>query len=116
MKANKITLEQALLHELFDYSGGQLVWKQRPSKLSRAPLGEVAGGLHHSGYRNIKIYNVLYPAHRLVWIYHNGSIDDKLQIDHIDRRKDNNNISNLRLVTAKENSANRVYKFNREAA
>lgn len=44
--------------------------------------------------------------HREVWEYHNGKIPEGMMIDHIDRDKSNNSISNLRLVNAKENRAN----------
>lgn len=44
--------------------------------------------------------------HRDVWQYHNGAIPKNLMVDHIDRNRDNNHISNLRLVTAKENRQN----------
>ena len=106
MKANKITLEQDLLKELFDYKDNQLVWKNRPSKLNHL-IGRVAGCLHHTGYRTIKVNDVPYPAHRLIWIYHYGSIDENLQIDHINGFKDDNSIENLRLVTVQGNCYNR---------
>lgn len=106
MKAKKITLEQSLLKELFEYKDGQLVWKYKPYNLQHL-IGKIAGGLHGSGYRNIKIGSVSYPAHRLMWIYHNGSIDENLQIDHINGIKDDNRIENLRLVTAQQNAYNR---------
>jgi hypothetical protein len=98
MKAKPITLEQALLKELFDYKDGQLIRKSN---------NKLAGGLHGSGYRIIKLHNISYPAHRLIWIYHYGSIDDNLQIDHINGIKDDNSIENLRLVTAQQNCYNR---------
>ena len=44
--------------------------------------------------------------HRDVWQHHNGQIPDHLMVDHIDRDRDNNHISNLRLVTAKQNREN----------
>ena len=106
MKARKITLEQSLLKELFEYKDGQLVWKYKPYNLQHL-IGKIAGGLHGSGYRNIKIGTISYPAHRLMWIYHNGSIDENLQIDHINGIKDDNRIENLRLVTAQQNAYNR---------
>lgn len=42
-------------------------------------------------------------VHRLVWIFHHGHADNNLQINHIDGNKENNSISNLELVTGKEN-------------
>lgn len=53
---------------------------------------------------SIKKKNVY--LHRAVWEYHNGAIPEGLMIDHIDRDRSNNNISNLRLVTPKGNRAN----------
>lgn len=48
--------------------------------------------------------------HRMVWEYHNGKIPDGMMIDHIDMDKSNNGISNLRLVTPKQNRENIPYE------
>jgi hypothetical protein len=44
--------------------------------------------------------------HREVWRYHNGVIPEGFVIDHKDRDRNNNDISNLRLVTWKVNREN----------
>jgi hypothetical protein len=106
MKPNKITLEQSLLHEMLDYQDGQLVWKNKPYNLVHLN-GKVAGCMHKSGYRQIKFGQILYPAHRIMWIYHNGSISENMQIDHINGIKSDNRIENLRLVTPQQNCFNR---------
>jgi hypothetical protein len=106
MKPKNITLEQSLLHEMLDYQDGQLVWKNKKDNLAHLN-GKVAGCLQKSGYRQIKFGQVMYPAHRIMWIYHYGSIDENLQIDHINGVKDDNRIENLRLVTAQQNCFNR---------
>jgi hypothetical protein len=106
MKSNKITITQDKLKDLFDYDNGKLIWKN-PIKTLCHLTGTVAGTIHKSGYRQIRLDGVGYPAHRLIWIYHNGSINENLQIDHINGVKDNNTIENLRLVTAQQNCYNR---------
>jgi hypothetical protein len=43
-------------------------------------------------------------AHRVIWIYFHGDIDDNLTINHIDSDGTNNHPSNLELVTQAENA------------
>lgn len=45
-----------------------------------------------------------YLLHRLIWQIVNGDIPCKLQVNHIDEDKNNNSISNLNLMSPKENS------------
>jgi len=48
-----------------------------------------------------------YKIHRLIAIHYIDNPDNKPDIDHIDRNTLNNDISNLRWVTAKENAENK---------
>lgn len=43
-------------------------------------------------------------VHRAIWVAVNGQIPSDMQINHIDENKDNNSISNLNLMTCKENT------------
>ena len=43
-------------------------------------------------------------VHRLVWSAFNGQIPEDLQVNHINEVKTDNRLSNLNLMTAKENS------------
>lgn len=49
-------------------------------------------------------------VHRIVFETYNGKIPKGYEIDHIDTNKTNNIITNLRLVTRKENMANPITK------
>lgn len=66
------------------------------------------GSKHKNGYWfvNIKNDNNVYKhwsIHRLVWTVVNGEIPEGMEINHIDENTSNNSITNLSLVTHKEN-------------
>lgn len=66
-------------------------------------------------YRSSEINGKNYRHHRLIYKLHNPEWDitdtsNLNQIDHIDRNKLNNNIDNLRVVTATENRYNTEHK------
>lgn len=66
------------------------------------------GSPNNTGYWNcvlsldngVKLYA---KTHRIIWISVNGDIPEGLYINHIDEDKNNNCISNLNLLTHKEN-------------
>jgi hypothetical protein len=64
-------------------------------------------GKYHEGYLYISINGSTYGAHRLAWIYEYGSIPEGLVIDHINGKRHDNKITNLRAVTQSENAKNR---------
>lgn len=43
------------------------------------------------------------PYHRFIWIWYNGKVPEKCDVDHIDGDSLNNDISNLRVITRSEN-------------
>lgn len=63
------------------------------------------------GYRYFKIKNngvpKIFRIHRCVYEAFVGMIPENMEIDHIDRDTSNNSLSNLRIVTRRENSNNR---------
>lgn len=79
-------ITQKEIQKIFDYQDGKLYWKIRPHH-SHIKIGNHAGYEHQSGYRRIKINNILYLEHRLIYLYHYGYIPKML--DHIDGVRNN---------------------------
>ena len=94
------------LKELLSYDPekGHLIWKvPRGNKLK---AGDLAGSNHHSGYKEVQALGKVYRYHRVCWFLHYGKEPDK-HIDHENGDRSDNRISNLRLVTNRENASNR---------
>jgi len=110
---------QDKLHELFTYKKGALIWKIRPGAnvFNSRYAGNIAGGTDGRGFRRIVIKQCggAWLAHRLIWIYLFGPIPKDAEIDHINRIKDDNNISNLRLAKHTETCANDTIKKNNKS-
>lgn len=101
---------------MYDSGSGSLIWRARrlsdfpnQQKLAqwngrfsgRAALTCKAG----DGYLKGRIFDVQYVAHRVAWAIYYGVWPDH-QIDHINGRRDDNRIENLRDVTGQINSQN----------
>lgn len=56
-----------------------------------------------NGYHGVNLNGEQYLLHRLVWESFNSVIPDGLEINHIDGDKKNNVLSNLEVVTRREN-------------
>jgi hypothetical protein len=97
-------ISQSNLIETLDYSptNGVFTWKVRRNGIQR---GSIAGWVSASGHLQITINGKHYYAHRLAWLYVHGYLPSG-QIDHINRDKLDNRISNLRDSSHSENQWN----------
>ena len=112
------------LNDCLDYcpETGILTWKHRPREhfscgtvhrcfISRW-AGKPAGFRSPYGYMKIKISPQSFPSHRIAWFLYYGREPDEF-IDHINGRKDDNRIINLRDVSLSANSHNKsLYRSN----
>lgn len=98
-------LTQAELKEYLHYDPLSGIFTRLKSS-NQTKVGGVAGWTQH-GYSHIKIKDRSYRAHRLAWLYMYGTLPAH-RIDHINRIKSDNRITNLREASASENAQNRV--------
>lgn len=100
-------LTQERLKELLEYNPdtGIFAWRVRASLHLR--IGDIAGTLHNDGGLYIGINGKRYYAHRLIWLYVYGRWPENL-IDHINHKRTDNRIVNLREATQAENQHNKI--------
>ena len=103
-QANELTAEY--LRSILNYepATGIFTWKVRTSRSVK--VGDVAGSLDGDSYLRISVQSRGYKAHRLAWLHVYGEWP-KDQLDHVNRVRTDNRISNLREVTNKQNQQNR---------
>lgn len=97
-------LSQAYLKSILHYDPDTGVFTRLLSK-NGWKAGEVAGGGDGRGYIVLDINNIAYRAHRLAFLYMEGSFP-RAQVDHINGKKDDNRWVNLRDVSQSENQRN----------
>lgn len=102
-------IEYAVVKEIVEYdetSPTFLRYKSRRAN-GRMKPGDIAGSFDSEGYGQIYIKDRLYKIHRVIYcLFLKDDLDSNLLIDHIDRNKSNNNISNLRLTNHSGNAKN----------
>lgn len=80
--------------------------RNKISKLG-VKMHSVAGTLNkQSGYAFIKLDGVVYSAHRIIWEIFNNPLKSSEMIDHINGIRNDNRISNLRVVDDSTNRKN----------
>lgn len=102
MPKHTISAEEARQLLSYNPETGTFTWRVGRGK---ARVGSVAGTPCSGGYFQIRIYGRIYSAHRLAWLLTHGVWPEN-QIDHINGRRDDNRLCNLRLATRSENNRN----------
>jgi hypothetical protein len=103
-KINSLTVER--VRELLDYNQQTGIFTRKVRQNNRMKVGEVAGS-NNGGYVCLSVDGKTYKAHRLAWFYSFGSWPENV-VDHINGKKDDNRLSNLRDVTHRHNAQNRT--------
>jgi len=106
-KDDRITQETLKSRLRYDPDTGKFIWIVKPA--GNVKVGQVAGGLNSEGYLQIRVFGVMYKAHRLAWLYMTGKWPES-EIDHIDGARANNRWSNLREATREQNCQNRCLR------
>ena len=131
MKANKLP-DVHYLNECFtisDKSPSGIIWNKRPRchfKTNRGwrmtqtrDFGKAAGHLAYSGdgaqFYTVKINQVVYPAHRVIFAMANGFDPTDKEVDHIDGDGTNNHPSNLRIASRRQNACNKSLQSNNKS-
>lgn len=100
-----MNITQEYLKERLDYNPetGKFVWI---TNLHKRRIGTEAGHIQHDGYVKIFLEGKPRSAHRLAWLYVYGELPEG-EIDHINRVRHDNRISNLRDVDRLTNHRNK---------
>jgi hypothetical protein len=98
-------LTQKELKEKYSYNSltGEFT---RLTSNNQVKVGAVANSKHHSGYIHIRFGKSKYQAHRLAWLYVYGEFPNGM-LDHINGKRDDNRIANLRIASKSQNGINR---------
>lgn len=87
----------------YDSITGNLTWIK--SNSNRTPVGTPIQCKDHAGYILVRLFGILYKAHRVAWFLHYNK-EPMNFIDHINGNTSDNRIVNLRVVDALENAHN----------
>lgn len=103
-KEAKISHEWLLSVLHYDKETGIFRWAGKAQK--NTIIGNIAGCKNKRGYLQIGLKKNIFQQHRLAWFYVHGTWPEK-EIDHINRIRDDNRITNLRISDRTTNSRNR---------
>ena len=104
-----VTQEELKARLSYNKVSGVFTWLKR--RVNRGCSGTVAGGPAGIGYRRIMVNGTNHKEHRLAWLFCYGELP--VVIDHINGKRSDNRIVNLRSVSPIDNQRNmKVYSTN----
>lgn len=99
--------------ELLEYLNKYFKYNKDTGEIIRTDRKNSNGSKDKDGYLIIKIKGKQYKAHRLIWFMTHGEFPDG-EIDHINRKRTDNRIDNLRVVDRIGNINNTTKKINKD--
>ncbi|WP_411350543.1 HNH endonuclease signature motif containing protein [Moraxella lincolnii] len=105
-----ITVDELKQYFNYDPITGYVYWIKKSCKTTM--INSRAGSTNKKGYRVIKLFKKEYLEHRLIWALYYGKFPT-MHIDHINHKRDDNRICNLREVSIADNARNRTRKDSR---
>jgi len=96
--------QQDKLREMFDYDPDTGILLNK--RLSRRAGFVVGGGNSTKKHWAVKVGDYVFTQQRIIWMWVHGKDPGSLLVDHIDQDSLNNRLSNLRLVTRRQNREN----------
>ena len=99
MSRNK---QRPITAEELEQIKGIIIYDPETGYLHRVKNGKRRGTLHPSGYRYVGVIGRNFYEHRLAWALYYNEDPYPYEIDHINRNRSDNVISNLRKATPAE--------------